>query len=121
MPAPACSYLINASRGQVVDLASLAEAIRSGRVAGTAVDVYPTEPETNSDGFLTGAHLQMLWLRTAPAGRCRGALWTLCRRLSTLKPGPRLQHHVLRQGSDAGARACRKLHRESIDVHLLCL
>ncbi|CAK0786633.1 hypothetical protein CVIRNUC_009847 [Coccomyxa viridis] len=47
------SYLINASRGQVVDLASLAEAIRSGRVAGTAVDVYPTEPETNSDGFLT--------------------------------------------------------------------
>ena len=56
MLAPARSYLINASRGQVVDLASLAEAIRSGRVAGAAVDVYPTEPEANSDGFVTGAH-----------------------------------------------------------------
>ena len=54
---PACSYLINASRGQVVDLASLAESIKSGRVAGAAVDVYPTEPETNSDGFLTGMPL----------------------------------------------------------------
>ena len=52
-----CSYLINASRGQVVDLASLAESIKSGRVAGAAVDVYPTEPETNSDGFQTGACL----------------------------------------------------------------
>ncbi|CAL5222020.1 g4310 [Coccomyxa viridis] len=47
------SYLINASRGQVVDLASLAESIKSGRIAGAAVDVYPTEPEKNSDGFQT--------------------------------------------------------------------
>ena len=40
-----------------MDLASLAESIKSGRVAGAAVDVYPTEPETNSDGFQTGACL----------------------------------------------------------------
>lgn len=46
--------MINASRGQVVDLASLAESIKSGRIAGAAVDVYPTEPEKNSDGFQTG-------------------------------------------------------------------
>lgn len=50
-----CSYLLNASRGSVVDLAALAEALRSGHIAGAAVDVYPTEPEKNSDGFLTGA------------------------------------------------------------------
>ena len=37
-----------------MDLASLAESIKSGRVAGAAVDVYPVEPEKNSDGFTTG-------------------------------------------------------------------
>lgn len=45
-----------------MDLASLAESIKSGRVAGAAVDVYPTEPERNSDGFCTGALLCMLLL-----------------------------------------------------------
>lgn len=38
-----------------MDLASLAESIKNGRIAGAAVDVYPTEPEKNSDGFQTGA------------------------------------------------------------------
>jgi D-3-phosphoglycerate dehydrogenase len=45
------SYLLNASRGTVVDLEALAEAIKRGRLAGAAVDVYPEEPESNSDGF----------------------------------------------------------------------
>jgi D-3-phosphoglycerate dehydrogenase len=44
---------INASRGSVVVIPALAEAIRSGHLAGAAVDVYPEEPETNSDGFRT--------------------------------------------------------------------
>ena len=43
--------LLNASRGTVVDLEALADAIRGGRLAGAAVDVYPEEPESNSDGF----------------------------------------------------------------------
>jgi D-3-phosphoglycerate dehydrogenase len=43
--------LLNASRGTVVDLEALAAAIRAGRLAGAAVDVYPEEPESNSDGF----------------------------------------------------------------------
>lgn len=51
-----CSYLINASRGSVVDLEALADALREGHVAGAAVDVYPTEPEKNSNGFCTGWH-----------------------------------------------------------------
>ena len=105
MLAPARSYLINASRGGVVDLASLAEAIRSGRVAGAAVDVYPTEPETNSDGFLSGAHPHTLCPCAAPAGQRHGVLWLLCRCFSTLKPDPNLQHHVRRQNADAVARA----------------
>jgi D-3-phosphoglycerate dehydrogenase len=43
--------LLNASRGTVVDLDALAEAVRAGQVGGVAVDVYPEEPEANSDGF----------------------------------------------------------------------
>ncbi len=45
------AHLINASRGSVVDIPELADAIKKGHIAGAAVDVYPQEPETNSDGF----------------------------------------------------------------------
>jgi len=45
------SYLINASRGQVVDIEALANVLKSGQIGGAALDVYPEEPETNSDGF----------------------------------------------------------------------
>jgi D-3-phosphoglycerate dehydrogenase len=47
------AYLLNASRGTVVDIPALAAALKSGHVAGAAIDVYPEEPETNSDGFET--------------------------------------------------------------------
>ena len=46
--------LLNLSRGTVVDLPSLAEALRSGHLAGAAVDVFPDEPEGSSaEGFAT--------------------------------------------------------------------
>jgi D-3-phosphoglycerate dehydrogenase len=45
--------LINASRGTVVDIPALARALRSKHLGGAAVDVYPEEPESNSDGFVT--------------------------------------------------------------------
>jgi D-3-phosphoglycerate dehydrogenase len=47
------SYLLNASRGTVVVIDALAAALRSGHLAGAAADVYPQEPEGNSDGFLS--------------------------------------------------------------------
>jgi D-3-phosphoglycerate dehydrogenase len=47
------SYLINASRGTVVDIDALAAALKSNHLAGAAIDVFPQEPETNSDGFET--------------------------------------------------------------------
>jgi D-3-phosphoglycerate dehydrogenase / 2-oxoglutarate reductase len=47
------SYLLNASRGTVVVIEDLAAALRSGHLAGAAIDVYPEEPETNIDDFRT--------------------------------------------------------------------
>jgi D-3-phosphoglycerate dehydrogenase len=45
------SFLINNSRGTVVDLDALAKALRDGHVAGAALDVFPVEPSSNSDRF----------------------------------------------------------------------
>ncbi len=45
--------LLNASRGSVVVIDQLADALRSGHVGGAAIDVYPDEPEANGAGFLT--------------------------------------------------------------------
>jgi D-3-phosphoglycerate dehydrogenase / 2-oxoglutarate reductase len=45
------AYLINLSRGTVVDVEALASAVRSKKLAGAALDVYPEEPESNSDDF----------------------------------------------------------------------
>lgn len=45
------SYLINASRGSVVDIPAFIEASRSGRIAGGSLDVFPNEPGGNGDYF----------------------------------------------------------------------
>ena len=45
------AFLLNLSRGSVVVIAALADALRRGHLAGAAVDVYPEEPESNSDAF----------------------------------------------------------------------
>ncbi len=43
--------IINAARGGLVDEAALASALKDGRVAGAAIDVYATEPCTDSPLF----------------------------------------------------------------------
>ncbi len=45
------SLFINASRGMVVDDQALAEHIRSGHIAGAAIDVFPIEPKAQGDPF----------------------------------------------------------------------
>ena len=47
------AHLINASRGTVVEIDALAEAIKSGRLAGAAIDVFPVEPKSNDDEFIS--------------------------------------------------------------------
>jgi D-3-phosphoglycerate dehydrogenase len=48
---PKGSYLLNLSRGSVVDIGSLREALTSGHLAGAAVDVFPKEPSSGKDPF----------------------------------------------------------------------
>jgi D-3-phosphoglycerate dehydrogenase / 2-oxoglutarate reductase len=45
------AYFINNSRGTVVDLDALADALRQGRLRGAAVDVFPVEPGSNKERF----------------------------------------------------------------------
>ncbi|WP_028357413.1 phosphoglycerate dehydrogenase [Brackiella oedipodis] len=45
------AHLINASRGNVVDLDALAIAIEEGRIKGAAIDVFPVEPKANGEEF----------------------------------------------------------------------
>ena len=47
----ATAVLINASRGNVVDLDALAAALTGKRLLGAAIDVYPSEPAANDDPF----------------------------------------------------------------------
>lgn len=47
------SYLINASRGSVVDIDELVASIKSGHIAGAALDVFPVEPASNNEDFLS--------------------------------------------------------------------
>ncbi|KWV47677.1 D-3-phosphoglycerate dehydrogenase [Bradyrhizobium macuxiense] len=47
------AFLINNSRGTVVDLDALASALREGRLAGAAVDVFPVEPASNEARFVS--------------------------------------------------------------------
>lgn len=45
------AFLINNSRGTVVDLEALAAALREKRLAGAAIDVFPVEPSSNAEAF----------------------------------------------------------------------
>jgi len=47
------AFLINNARGKVVEIEALAEALKSGHIAGAAIDVFPEEPGSNADEFIS--------------------------------------------------------------------
>lgn len=47
------AVLINAARGKVIDIDALCVALAEKRLAGAAVDVFPSEPGTNNEEFLS--------------------------------------------------------------------
>ncbi|CCH61736.1 hypothetical protein TBLA_0F01940 [Henningerozyma blattae CBS 6284] len=47
------AYVINASRGTVVDIPALVQAMKVGKIAGAAIDVYPFEPKMNGPDLFT--------------------------------------------------------------------
>ena len=47
------AMLINAARGQIVDIDSLCKLLESGHLGGAAIDVFPVEPKSNQEEFLS--------------------------------------------------------------------
>lgn len=47
------SILLNASRGTVVDIDALAGALESKKLLGAAIDVFPVEPRSNDEEFVS--------------------------------------------------------------------
>jgi D-3-phosphoglycerate dehydrogenase len=46
-------HIINLSRGDVLDITAIKQAIKENHIAGLAVDVFPEEPKANKDKFIS--------------------------------------------------------------------
>jgi D-3-phosphoglycerate dehydrogenase len=47
------AILMNAARGTVIDIDALVNALEEGKLRGAAIDVFPVEPKSNSEEFVS--------------------------------------------------------------------
>jgi D-3-phosphoglycerate dehydrogenase len=47
------AFVLNLARGTIVDIDALVESLQSGHIAGAAIDVFPEEPASNKDPFVS--------------------------------------------------------------------
>lgn len=60
------AYLLNNARGQVIDIPALIDGLKSGKLAGAAVDVFPSEPAANGPNFGDSLNAWSSELRSCP-------------------------------------------------------
>ncbi|ORY72437.1 hypothetical protein BCR35DRAFT_307726 [Leucosporidium creatinivorum] len=60
------AYLLNNARGKVIDIPALVDALKSGKLAGAAVDVFPHEPASNGPNFGDALNEWSSALRSCP-------------------------------------------------------
>ena len=71
------AILVNTARGQVVDEAALAAALRAGSIAGAALDVYEFEPEVR-DQLLASENVVLTPHVASATRETRFAMGMLC-------------------------------------------
>jgi phosphoglycerate dehydrogenase-like enzyme len=98
---PAHAWLINVGRGATVDEAALLAALRAGRLAGAALDVFETEPLPPTSGLWDEPNV--LITPHAAGGRPLGAADRIRENLDALLAGRPLSHVVRAPSGEAQA------------------
>jgi phosphoglycerate dehydrogenase-like enzyme len=91
---PAHAWVVNVGRGATLDEAALLAAIRSGRLAGAALDVFGTEPLPAGSGLWDEPNI--IITPHAAGGRPEGASALLSENLSAYREGRPLRNPVTR-------------------------
>ena len=91
---PAHAWLVNVGRGATVDEDALLAAVRSGRLAGAALDVFDTEPLPPHSGLWDEPNV--IITPHAAGGRPLGAAERVRENLDALLAGRPLAHVVSR-------------------------
>jgi phosphoglycerate dehydrogenase-like enzyme len=89
---PAHAWLVNVGRGSTVDEAAVLDAVRSGRLAGAALDVFENEPLPADSGLWDEPNV--IISPHAAGGRPLGASERIAQNFAAFRAGDPLQHVV---------------------------